>query len=195
MSADLPLTPEILLRGYANGVFPMADSADDDDVYWVQPQMRGILPLNGFHVSRSLRRAINRADYTITFDTQFDDVVRGCADRNETWINAKIFKQYQHLHSIGHAHSIEISRDGALIGGVYGVTLGSAFFGESMFSRATNASKIALFHLVNHLTARGFTLFDTQFQNPHIASLGVIEITQEAYLKLLETALQKTARF
>lgn len=173
----------------------MADSADDPDVYWVQPQMRGIMPLDGFHTSRSLQRAINRADYSITLNTQFADVVRGCADRDETWINDTIFDQYMQLHALGHAHSIEISRDGVLIGGVYGVTLGSAFFGESMFSRATNASKIALYHLVEHLNARGFTLFDTQFQNPHIQTLGVIEIAQEEYLLLLEKALEKQAEF
>ena len=195
MSADPPLTPEILLRAYANGVFPMADSADATDVYWVQPQIRGIMPLDGFHASRSLRRAIRRGDYTITFDTQFADVVRGCADRDETWINHVIFDQYMQLHALGHAHSIEISRNGALIGGVYGVTLGTAFFGGSMFSRATNASKIALFHLVEHLNARGFTLFDTQFQNPHIETLGVIEIAQADYLGLLEKALQNSAEF
>jgi leucyl/phenylalanyl-tRNA--protein transferase len=195
MSADAPLTPEILLRAYANGVFPMADSADDPDVYWVQPQIRGIMPLDGFHTSRSLRRAINRADYTITYDTQFTDVVRGCADRDETWINDVIFDQYMQLHALGHAHSIEINRDGALIGGVYGVTLGTAFFGESMFSRATNASKIALYHLVKHLNARDFTLFDTQFQNPHIQSLGVVEIPQKDYLLLLEKALENQVEF
>jgi leucyl/phenylalanyl-tRNA--protein transferase len=195
MSADPPLTPEILLRAYANGIFPMADSAEDSDVFWVQPEIRGIMPLDGFHVSRSLRRAIRRADYTITFDTQFADVVRGCADRDQTWINQTIFDQYMQLHAIGHAHSIEINRDGALIGGVYGVTLGTAFFGESMFSRATNASKIALFHLVEHLNARGFTLFDTQFQNPHIQTLGVVEITQTDYLELLTDALQSNAEF
>jgi len=195
MSADTPLTPELLLRGYANGVFPMADSADADEVYWVQPQTRGVMPLDGFHTSRSLRRAINKADYTITYDTQFEDVVRGCADRDETWINATIFDLYKQLHALGSAHSIEINRDGRLIGGVYGVTLGSAFFGESMFSRAPNASKIALAHLVDHLRSRGFTLFDTQFQNPHIEALGVIEMPQYEYLKLLETALMRQAKF
>jgi len=195
MSADTPLTPELVLRGYASGVFPMADSADADDVYWVQPQTRGVMPLNGFHTSRSLRRAINKADYTVTIDTQFADVVRGCADRDETWINATIFDLYQQLHALGSAHSIEINRGGNLIGGVYGVTLGSAFFGESMFSRATNASKIALYHLVEHLKSKGFTLFDTQFQNPHIETLGVIEMPQEDYLKLLKKALMREADF
>jgi leucyl/phenylalanyl-tRNA--protein transferase len=195
MSADTPLTPEILLRAYANGVFPMADSADDPEVYWVQPEIRGVMPLDGFHTSRSLRRAIKRADYTITFDTQFPDVVRGCADRDTTWINNTIFEHYMQLHALGHAHSIEINRDDVLIGGVYGVTLGTAFFGESMFSRATNASKIALYHLVEHLNARGFTLFDTQFQNPHIQTLGVIEMAQADYLLLLEKALHGHAEF
>lgn len=195
MPANSSLTPEILLNGYANGVFPMADSADDDDVYWVQPKMRGVIPLDGFHTSRSLKRALNKRDYTVSFDTQFENVVRACADREETWINATIFDLYQKLHQMGFAHSIEITRDGALIGGVYGVTLGAAFFGESMFSRATNGSKIALAHLVDHLNARNFTLFDTQFQNPHIQTLGCIEMPQSEYLKLLENALAQDARF
>jgi leucyl/phenylalanyl-tRNA--protein transferase len=195
MPANPPLTPEILLRGYASGVFPMADDAQSTEVYWVQPEMRGIMPLDGFHASRSLRRSMRKADYTITRNTQFKDVVRGCADRDETWINETILDHYQQLHQLGFAHSIEINRNGALIGGVYGVTLGSAFFGESMFSRATNASKIALAHLVDHLNERGFTLFDTQFQNPHIQTLGVIEIPQAEYLVLLEKALQHQAKF
>jgi leucyl/phenylalanyl-tRNA--protein transferase len=195
MPANSPLTPEILLRGYANGVFPMADNAQSTDVYWVQPEMRGVMPLDGFHASRSLRRAMRKADYTITKNTQFGDVVRGCADREETWINTSIFDLYQQLHKLGFAHSIEVCRNGTLIGGVYGVTLGSAFFGESMFSRATNASKIALAHLVDHLNERGFTLFDTQFQNPHIQTLGVVEISQAKYLVLLKKALELRADF
>jgi leucyl/phenylalanyl-tRNA--protein transferase len=195
MPVEPPLTPEVILRAYASGIFPMSDSADDPDVYWVQPKIRGIMPLNGFHTSRSLRRAIGRKDYTISFDTQFADVVRGCADRDETWINHVIFDQYMQLHAMGHAHSVEVSRDGKLIGGVYGVTLGTAFFGESMFSRATNASKIALYHLVKHLNERDFTLFDTQFQNPHIETLGVIEIHQNEYLGLLQRALENQATF
>ncbi len=195
MPANSPLTLEILLRGYASGVFPMADSADADDVYWVQPEIRGIMPLDGFHASRSLKRAMRKHDYTITYDTQFANVVRGCADRDETWINGTILDLYQQLHAKGFAHSIEINRDNQLIGGVYGVTLGTAFFGESMFSHAPNASKIALAYLVDHLSNAGFTLFDTQFQNPHIQSLGVIEIPQTEYLKLLEKALVNQAQF
>jgi len=153
------------------------------------------MPLDGFHISRSLKKRILSGSYTVSFDRAFGAVVRACADRDETWINATIFDLYKQLHALGSAHSIEINRDGRLIGGVYGVTLGSAFFGESMFSRAPNASKIALAHLVDHLRSRGFTLFDTQFQNPHIKTLGVIEMPQDEYLKLLETALMRQAKF
>jgi leucyl/phenylalanyl-tRNA--protein transferase len=195
MPANSPLTPEILLNGYASGVFPMADSADDDQVYWVQPKIRGVMPLDGFHTSRSLKRAISKRDYTVSFDTQFEDVVRACADREETWINSTIFDLYCQLFQMGFAHSIEINHEGKLIGGVYGVTLGAAFFGESMFSRATNGSKIALALLVDHLNAKGFKLFDTQFQNDHIKTLGCIEMPQADYLKLLENALQHQATF
>ena len=183
------LTPEQLLKGYAIGVFPMANSAQDDEVYWVEPEMRGIIPIDGFHTSRSLKRALDKADYEITFNTQFESVVRACANRKETWINATIFELYQKLHKMGSAHSIEVNRKNILIGGVYGISLGTAFFGESMFSTETNGSKIALAHLVKHLKQRGFRLFDTQFQNTHLKTLGCVEIPQSHYLQLLKSAL------
>tara|TARA_B100000780_G_scaffold114365_1_gene80146 strand:- start:18 stop:605 length:588 start_codon:yes stop_codon:yes gene_type:complete len=189
MPSSSNLTPEQLLKGYAIGVFPMANSAQDDEVYWVEPEMRGIIPIDGFHTSRSLKRALDKADYKITFNTQFESVVRACANRKETWINATIFELYQKLHKMGSAHSIEVNRKNILIGGVYGISLGTAFFGESMFSTETNGSKIALAHLVKHLKQRGFKLFDTQFQNNHLKTLGCVEIPQSHYLQLLKSAL------
>jgi len=189
MPSSSNLTPEQLLKGYAIGVFPMANSAQDDEVYWVEPEMRGIIPIDGFHTSRSLKRALDKADYEITFNTQFESVVRACANRKETWINATIFELYQKLHKMGSAHSIEVNRKNILIGGVYGISLGTAFFGESMFSTETNGSKIALAHLVKHLKQRGFKLFDTQFQNNHLKTLGCVEIPQSLYLQLLKSAL------
>ena len=168
------IDPNLLLQGYANGVFPMADNAKSNEVYWVEPKLRGIIPLNGFHISRSLKRVIKKGDYTVTFDSQFSEVVSACADRNETWINSSIYESYQKLFNIGNAHSLEIIKNKTLIGGVYGVTLGSAFFGESMFSKESNGSKIALKHLVDHLNICGFTLFDAQFQNSHLQTLGCI---------------------
>lgn len=189
------ITPEVLLQAYASGVFPMAESADNPVIFWVQPQFRGIFPLDGFHISRSLRRRMRNADYSVSVDTCFADVVRACADRSETWINAKIFDLYMELHRMGYAHSVEVFRQGRLIGGVYGVALGRAFFGESMFSRETDGSKIALANLVARLRTGGFTLFDTQFLTPHLESLGAIEIPQADYLKRLRVALEKSANF
>ena len=189
MPSSSNLTPEQLLKGYAIGVFPMANSAQDDEVYWVEPEMRCIIPIDGFHTSRSLKRALDKADYEITFNTQFESVVRACANRKETWINTTIFELYQKLHKMGSAHSIEVNRKNILIGGVYGISLGTAFFGESMFSTETNGSKIALAHLVKHLKQRGFKLFDTQFQNNHLKTLGCVEIPQSHYLQLLKSAL------
>ncbi|TCP63147.1 leucyl/phenylalanyl-tRNA--protein transferase [Rhodovulum bhavnagarense] len=173
----------------------MAESRDDPEVFWVDPQRRGIMPLNGFHISRSLRRTIRRAVFTIRTDTDFAGVVRGCADRDETWINDSIFRLYNELHEMGHAHSLEVWQDGALIGGVYGVTLRGAFFGESMFSRRTDASKVALAYLVDRLRAGGFRLFDTQFLTDHLARLGGIEISREDYRVKLATALRSEADF
>ena len=189
------LTPELLLHGYSIGIFPMAEHRDDPEIFWVDPRRRGVFPLDGFHISRSLARAMRRTRFTITTNTAFNDVVTGCADRADTWINAQIFSLYAQLHALGHAHALEVWEDDKLVGGVYGVTLGRAFFGESMFSRRDNASKIALACLVDRLNRCGFTLFDTQFLTPHLASLGAQEITRAAYHARLEMALMKTADF
>ncbi len=189
------LTPELLLHGYSIGIFPMAEHRDDPEIFWVDPRRRGVFPLDGFHISRSLSRAMRRTRFTITTNTAFNDVVTGCADRADTWINAEIYSLYAQLHALGHAHALEVWEDDMLVGGVYGVTLGRAFFGESMFSRRDNASKIALACLVDRLNRGGFTLFDTQFLTPHLASLGAQEITRAAYHARLEMALMKTADF
>lgn len=172
------------------GVFPMAEGRDDPEVFWVDPKHRGIIPLDGFHVSRSLARTIMRASYQVTLNQEFAATVASCADRDETWINDTIFALYQQLHSMGHAHSLELWDGDQLIGGVYGVSLGGAFFGESMFSRRRDASKIALAYLVAHLRDCGFTLFDTQFLTPHLASLGAVEIPRAAYHQFLADALE-----
>ncbi|SFS46976.1 leucyl/phenylalanyl-tRNA--protein transferase [Sulfitobacter marinus] len=189
------LTPELLLHGYSMGIFPMAEHRDDPDIFWVDPRLRGVFPLDGFHISRSLARAMRRTGFTVSINSAFADVVTGCADREETWINAEIFALYQALHQGGAAHSLELWEGDALVGGVYGVTLGAAFFGESMFSRRDNASKIALACLVDRLKRGGFTLFDTQFLTPHLASLGAVEIPRDAYHKRLEAALELNADF
>lgn len=188
-----PLTAELLLKAYAMGVFPMAEGRDDPEIFWVDPKLRGIFPLDSFHISRSLARTIRRTPYQVTLNRDFAGTVAGCADREETWINDTIFALYAQLHRMGHAHSLELWEGDALIGGVYGVTLGRAFFGESMFSRRRDASKIALAYLVTHLRACGFTLFDTQFLTPHLASLGAVEIPRAAYHQLLRTALEGQA--
>ena len=189
------LTPELLLRAYAMGVFPMAESRDAPRIHWVDPRKRGVIPLDNFHISRSLKRRMADRNYTIRTNSDFAATVAACADRPETWINAEIFALYLALHHQGFAHSLEVWADGSLIGGVYGVTIGRAFFGESMFSRRTDASKIALAHLVGLLNTAGFTLFDTQFLTPHLASLGAIEISRAAYHRRLEDALQGQASF
>ncbi|WP_424944137.1 leucyl/phenylalanyl-tRNA--protein transferase [Aliiroseovarius crassostreae] len=175
------------------GVFPMAEGRDDPEIFWVDPKERGVFPLNAFHISRSLARTIRTAPFRITLNKDFPGVVRGCADRNETWINDQIFDLYCELHQMGHAHSLEIWEEDLLVGGVYGVTLGAAFFGESMFSRRRDASKIALSYLTKHLENCGFLLFDTQFITPHLASLGAEEITRSEYHQRLTEAIQKPA--
>lgn len=189
------LTPELLLNAYANGVFPMADSADDDELFWLDPHFRGILPLDGFHISRSLARVIRRQTFTVTLDHDFRAVMRSCADRETTWINRTIHDLYGRLHDMGFAHSVEVWESGKLVGGSYGIALGSAFFGESMFSYATNASKVALAYLTCHLRRQGYTLFDTQFLTDHLATLGGIEIPRQAYHAKLAQALEKSADF
>jgi leucyl/phenylalanyl-tRNA--protein transferase len=189
------ITPELLLRAYAMGVFPMAEGRADATIHWVDPRRRGVFPLEGFHISRSLARRILRDDYSVTVDRDFAGVLEGCADRPETWINAEIHGLYTALHRAGHAHSLEVWQDGALIGGVYGVVLGAAFFGESMFSRRTDASKLALAWLMHRLRAGGFRLFDTQFLTAHLATLGAVEISRAEYHAQLDEALQHKARF
>ena len=189
------ITPEILLRAYAAGIFPMAEGRDDPEIHWVDPRRRGILPLDGFHLSRSLRRTILRSPWRVTADTAFAATVEACADRDETWINDTIFALYVALHRTGHAHSVEVWEGSDLIGGVYGVTLGRAFFGESMFSRRTDASKLALAWTVHRLNAGGFTLFDTQFLTPHLRSLGGVEIPRHDYHRRLAAALDGRGSF
>ncbi len=189
------MTPEVLLQAYAIGLFPMAETRDDPDIHWVEPRFRGVMPLDKFHISRSLRHRLLTWNCTIRTNTDFAGVLDGCADRPETWISARIRALYLDLHAQGHAHSLEVWEGPELVGGTYGVVLGSAFFGESMFSRRTDASKVALAYLTHRLRAGGFTLFDTQFLTPHLASLGGIEIAQSTYLKRLAIALQGTASF
>jgi leucyl/phenylalanyl-tRNA---protein transferase len=188
------LTPELLLHGYALGIFPMAEHRDDPEIFWVDPRRRGVLPLDGFHLSRSLARAMRRTAFHPRLDSAFEAVVEGCADRADTWINAEIARLYLALHRRGQAHSYEVWEGETLVGGVYGVTLGRAFFGESMFSRRVNASKMALAGLVDLLARAGFTLFDTQFLTDHLASLGGVEISRAEYQLRLASAREGHAR-
>ncbi len=188
-----PLDPELLLRAYTVGVFPMADSRDSTSVYWVEPKTRAILPLDGFHLSRSLKKTLLSERFTTTANKAFEPVVKLCAEslsnRRDTWINHQIERAVVTLHTRGQAHSIETWQNGRLVGGLYGLSLGRAFFGESMVSRETDASKVALAHLVVRLRAGGFTLLDCQFQTPHLASLGAVEISRAVYMAALERAL------
>jgi leucyl/phenylalanyl-tRNA---protein transferase len=189
------ITPDILLRAYAMGIFPMAQGRDDPEIHWVDPRRRGVLPIMGLHLSRSLRKRLLRTDYHVTANTAFGAVLDGCAARDETWINPAIHALYLALHRQGHAHSIEVWQDGTLAGGVYGVTLGAAFFGESMFSARRDSSKVALAWLVHRLRVGGFQLFDTQFITPHLATLGALEIPRAEYHRQLAAALDRPARF
>lgn len=178
----------------------MSESADDPELFWVEPDLRGIIPLDGFHVSKSLQKAIRKAPFDIRFDTAFDQVVEKCAeaadDRPSTWINQQIKDLYGALHRLGHAHSVEAWEGDELVGGLYGVTLGSAYFGESMFSRRTNASKICLVYLVERLRERGFTLLDTQFTTEHLKTFGAVDIPKAEYGGLLDKAMEsETLRF
>jgi leucyl/phenylalanyl-tRNA--protein transferase len=183
------LDPRLLLQGYATGIFPMADSRQADELFWVEPRNRAIIPLERFHVSRSLRRTLRSGRFFVTHDRDFAGVIAGCAEREETWINAELERAMRALHGSGHAHSIEVWQAGALVGGLYGVKLGRAFFGESMFSRVSNASKVALAWLVARLKVGNFTLLDCQFMTEHLESLGAISITREDYVALLSAAL------
>lgn len=188
------VTPEILMRAYAMGVFPMAEHRDDPEIFWVDPHLRGVFPLSGFHMSRSLSKSIKRPNYTISLNHDFEGVLDGCADRSDTWISTGIRTLYLALHNRAQAHSLEVwDTHGSLIGGVYGVSLGGAFFGESMFSRRKDASKIALAFLTLHLKQCGFSLFDTQFITPHLASLGAIEVPRDVYKSRLNAALDQSA--
>ncbi|MEM9062905.1 MAG: leucyl/phenylalanyl-tRNA--protein transferase [Pseudomonadota bacterium] len=192
---DLELTPELVLRAYGAGVFPMSDSADADAVYWVDPRKRGILPLSGFHLSRSLKKRLLRADYRVRIDTAFTQVLDACADRPETWINAQIRDLFIRLHHMGYAHSVEVWQDGNLAGGLYGLRLGAAFFGESMFSEMRDGSKIALAWLVARMRAGGFTLLDTQFTTQHLETMGARLVPRAHYHELLERALSRRGNF
>ena len=196
---DQTITPDVLLKAYACGIFPMAESADDPGLYWVEPERRGIFPLEGLLISKRLARTVKGERFEIRMDSDFDAVIDGCAapaeGRKDTWINARIRALYGALFRRGHCHTVECWRDGRLVGGLYGVSLGVAFFGESMFHRETDASKVALVHLVARLKADGFVLLDTQFVTPHLASLGAIEVPRARYQRMLEAALPVPARF
>ena len=183
------LDPRLLLQGYASGIFPMADSRGAEDLFWVEPRQRAVIPLDKFHMSRSLKRTIRSGRFTVTRDQAFGPVIAACADREETWINGGIESAMLALHGSGHAHSVEVWSLGELVGGLYGVKLGRAFFGESMFSRQTNASKIALAWLVARLKVGNFTLLDCQFMTDHLATLGAVSIPRETYVALLSAAL------
>lgn len=193
------ITPHVLLKAYACGIFPMAESADDPGLYWIEPERRGIMPLDTFHVPRRLQRTVRQDRFTIRIDTAFDSVIEGCAtpgeNRRRTWINARIHRLYSELHTLGHCHSVEAWQGGALVGGLYGVRLGGVFFGESMFTGVRDASKVALVHLVARLRAGGFALLDAQFLTDHLARFGAVEVSRRVYQGRLEAALPVEADF
>jgi leucyl/phenylalanyl-tRNA--protein transferase len=195
----IELTPELIIRAYRAGIFPMAEDAKATDLFWVSPEMRGILPLDGFKISKSLRKTLRRQPYAVKVDTDFEAVIEGCAtagtDRESTWINATIRKLYGQLFKRGLAHTVEVWDGSELVGGLYGLSLGAAFFGESMFHRKTDASKIALAHLIDRLNAGGYTLLDTQFVTDHLRSLGGVEIPREIYEVRLAEALARNGDF
>src|SRR6204780_3131991 len=198
-SVSSAITREVLLRAYACGIFPMAESADDPTLFWVEPEMRGVIPLDGFRIASRLARTVRSEAFTVTVDTAFKAVIAGCAapqpGRADTWINKRIRDLYVGLHQLGHAHSVEVWEDAELVGGLYGVNLGRAFFGESMFHRARDASKVALVHLVARLIAGGFELLDTQYVTEHLRSFGAIEVPRRRYTALLDQALKGEADF
>lgn len=197
MSRGDDITPELLLQAYANGLFPMAERHDDPTLYWLSPEKRGIFPLDGFHVPKRLARTVRTDHYRVTADVCFDRIIEACAvpapGRDETWINNEILRLYKALHAMGHAHSVESWLGEELAGGLYGVSLNGAFFGESMFSRATDASKVALVHLIARLKLGGFILLDAQFLTAHLAQFGAVEISREDYLYRLSRALKADA--
>ncbi|OAV49995.1 leucyl/phenylalanyl-tRNA--protein transferase [Rhizobium sp. WYCCWR10014] len=188
------ITPDILLRAYSIGLFPMAESADDPEIFWVEPELRGVLPFDHFHVSKSLAKTVRKKPFEIRFDHAFDQVIAACAEetsgRPSTWINKTIRSLYSTLFDMGHAHTVEAWEGDELVGGLYGVSLGSAFFGESMFSRRTDASKICLVHLVDRLRQRGFTLLDTQFTTEHLKTFGAIDVPKADYAAMLAAAME-----
>jgi leucyl/phenylalanyl-tRNA---protein transferase len=198
-TAVIEITPEVLLKAYACGIFPMAESADDPGIHWIEPPLRGVIPLEGFHVPSRLARTVRSGRFEVRVNGDFESVIDGCAEPNRgrarTWINARIRTLYGRLHEIGHCHSIEAYENGVLAGGLYGVSLGRAFFGESMFHRARDASKVALVHLVARLKAGGFVLLDTQFVTDHLKTFGAIEVPRRQYHRLLEDALAGEANF
>jgi leucyl/phenylalanyl-tRNA--protein transferase len=195
----LDITPQVLLKAYACGIFPMAESADDPGLFWIEPERRGIIPLDAFHVSRRLARTIRQQRFDIRIDTDFEAVVDGCAapgrGRQRTWINARIRRLYRELFALGHCHTVEAWQDGKLAGGLYGVSIGAAFFGESMFARVDDASKVALVHLVERLRAGGYKLLDAQFITDHLRRFGAVEVNRRAYQKLLDQAIAGKADF
>lgn len=192
-SASSEITPEVLLRAYACGIFPMAESADDPTLFWVEPELRGVIPFDGFRVASRLARTVRSDAFTVTVDTAFKAVISGCAapqpGRDDTWINKRIRDLYLGLFTSGHCHSVEVWQDDNLVGGLYGVSLGRAFFGESMFHTARDASKVALVHLVARLIAGGFELLDTQYVTEHLKTFGAVEISRRRYRALLDKAI------
>ena len=193
------ITPQVLLKAYSVGVFPMAESADDPSLYWIEPDERGVLPLNDFHISRSLKKSVRHGGFEIRIDTAFERVMQLCAektsDRKDTWINTRILRLYSQLHKMGCCHSVESWRHGELVGGLYGLRLGAAFFGESMFARATDASKVALVHLVARLNYGGFKLLDAQFVNDHLKQFGCYKVPKKEYRPVLDAATEADADF
>jgi leucyl/phenylalanyl-tRNA---protein transferase len=198
-NALIEITPEVLLKAYACGIFPMAESADDPALYWIEPERRGVIPLDGFHVPARLARTVRTDRFSIVCNRAFDAVIAGCAEsqpgRQRTWINTRIHNLYRGLYQLGHCHSVEAYEGDVLVGGLYGVTLGAAFFGESMFHRARDASKVALVHLVARLKAGGYRLLDTQFVTDHLKTFGAVAVSRRQYHKLLESALAVHADF
>ncbi len=193
------LNEETILKGYSLGIFPMSENFDDPKIYWINPKKRGVIPIKDFKISKSLKKEIKRSKFKITINKNFNEVITNCAkktkNRPKTWINKKIIDSYSSLHELGHAHSIEAWFQNKLVGGLYGVSLGSAFFGESMFSTMSNASKICLVYLIATLKKKGFALLDTQFINPYLKKLGAIEISRKKYLKILGNSLKKNINF
>jgi leucyl/phenylalanyl-tRNA--protein transferase len=186
------LSPQLMLNAYSKGIFPMAETAADPELFWVDPKRRGILPLDRFHISRSMRQFLQRQSITATLNASFDVVLFQCANRDETWINSTLHRNYKELHALGRCHSLEVWQDGALLGGVFGITIGGVFCGESMFSQGTNGSKSALAFLTTHLSNCGFSLFDTQFITDHLRSLGAVEISRAAYQSQLADAITQS---